>query len=422
MREELETLSNTFNEAQNSIQSFAETVEEGISNSETSLLTKGGTQVEESDMELDSRIKAIYSIKESIDTLIKTINNCGRTSSPRAMEQILWAQSKGAELITKSKEIFSKPPLKRIEFTPYSVPSYDLTDLRREEYLGGGFCCPTDLVVTKVTDFSVSLKWNDVRFTPPEPFTGAKVAYCIEQRACGEPNFVVASKTENSNITISNLKSDTLYEFRICGTFQKAKSAYSPTLFVKTLKISSPPTYSAILRGIDPQITHFLYGWCESSAFRLLYRGSRDGFTSAAFHSKCDYTEYPTLTVILNISGSVFGGFATAPWGSGTGPICAPGSFLFSLKSVYGTEPTMLPVVEEGCAIQGKRECGPVFGRGPDLCVIPPFNTHFFSYSGLESSRHSYRDTLGLGPVVFADAGRGSSFKVKEIEVFEVIK
>lgn len=422
MRDELDTLSDSFKEAQNSIQSFTETIEEAIANSETSFILRSGGHVENNDRELDNRIEAVYDITNSAYTLMETIDSCDNTSSPRTMEQLLWAQSKGAELIERSKEIFSKSPLKCADFVPHRTPNYNLLELHKEEYLGGGFCCPTGLRVIRVTDFSVVLEWNPVIFKPPEPFSNVGIVYCIEQRAHGEPNYTVGSKTENTSATISNLKSNTLYEFRIHDMFQKAKSAYSPALLVKTLNISSPPMHSIILRGIDPQITHSLYGWCESSTFRLLYRGSRDGFTSVAFHSKCDFTKYPTLTVIANFSGSVFGGFATAPWGSSSGPICAPGSFLFSLKSVYETEPAMFPVIEKECAIQGKSEYGPVFGRGPDLCVIPPFNTHFFSYSGLESSRHSYKDTLGLGPVVFADAGRESSFKVKEIEVFEVIK
>ena len=48
---------------------------------------------------------------------------------------------------------------------------------------------------------------------------------------------------------------------------------------------------------------------------RLIYRGSKDGFTADVFHSKCDH-KGPTLAVILSEHGKIFGGFTDIEWDS----------------------------------------------------------------------------------------------------------
>ena len=45
----------------------------------------------------------------------------------------------------------------------------------------------------------------------------------------------------------------------------------------------------------------------------LLYRGSRDGFTSAKFHELCD-DQGATLTIVKSEMGFVFGGFSSVSW------------------------------------------------------------------------------------------------------------
>ena len=48
----------------------------------------------------------------------------------------------------------------------------------------------------------------------------------------------------------------------------------------------------------------------------LLYRGSRDGFSSDDFHSKCDNKGH-TLVIIETVTGGIVGGYADAEWGTG---------------------------------------------------------------------------------------------------------
>lgn len=67
--------------------------------------------------------------------------------------------------------------------------------------------------------------------------------------------------------------------------------------------------------------------------FKLLYRGSKDGFSSAIFHSKCD-GKGPTLTIIKSKDhGRMFGGFTDIAWGrTGGGKSYMGRSFLFSVR------------------------------------------------------------------------------------------
>lgn len=61
----------------------------------------------------------------------------------------------------------------------------------------------------------------------------------------------------------------------------------------------------------------------------LIYRGSRDGYTSKAFHDKCD-NQGPTISIIRNDLKYVFGGFANASWNSYGNTYSGDGtSFLF---------------------------------------------------------------------------------------------
>jgi hypothetical protein len=46
----------------------------------------------------------------------------------------------------------------------------------------------------------------------------------------------------------------------------------------------------------------------RGSKFSLLCQGNRDGFSSSAFHRRCD-GHGNTLTVILDTKGNIFGGF-----------------------------------------------------------------------------------------------------------------
>jgi hypothetical protein len=111
--------------------------------------------------------------------------------------------------------------------------------------------------------------------------------------------------------------------------------------------------------------------------FELLYRGSRDGMTPAAFHDKCDGNG-PTLVLVAGQSEGqpvcVFGGYAGKSWERGpeTGMfgegIDAPDSFLFTVSNPFGDGISKLPNKMSGYfagrAVVCHACCGPWFSFG----------------------------------------------------------
>ena len=63
----------------------------------------------------------------------------------------------------------------------------------------------------------------------------------------------------------------------------------------------------------------------------LLYRASRNGFTNAAFHAKCD-GRARTITIIKTRDNYVFGGYTEASWDSTSGYKTDTTAYIFSLR------------------------------------------------------------------------------------------
>jgi hypothetical protein len=83
----------------------------------------------------------------------------------------------------------------------------------------------------------------------------------------------------------------------------------------------------------------------KTKPFASLWRGSRGGFGARAFHSHCD-GHSNTLTLILDTTGNVFGGFTPVMWesrerrGNGTCDEAdpSPKSFVFTLKNPHNVQ------------------------------------------------------------------------------------
>jgi hypothetical protein len=65
---------------------------------------------------------------------------------------------------------------------------------------------------------------------------------------------------------------------------------------------------------------------------QLLYRSSRDGKDADAFHQLCD-NKGPTVTVIRDSNGNVFGGYTSKSWNSNGKHVEDPAAFVFTLKN-----------------------------------------------------------------------------------------
>jgi hypothetical protein len=155
----------------------------------------------------------------------------------------------------------------------------------------------------------------------------------------------------------------------------------------------------------------------RNQRFSLLWRGSRDGFTAADFHHRCD-NHANTLTLILDTKGNIFGGFTPVEWKSGNWHLKADHSlksFLFTLKNPHNFPARRfgLKAQEQTRAISCSSNLGPFFGHGIgvyDNCNRSSFNMTFLG--------DNYTNDTGLDEKTFF-TGSGE-FQVKEIEVFEI--
>jgi hypothetical protein len=164
----------------------------------------------------------------------------------------------------------------------------------------------------------------------------------------------------------------------------------------------------------------------QGKRFKILWRGSRDGFKAQEFHRRCDGHKN-TLTVILDTKGNIFGGFTPVEWES-KGYFKSDDSlksFLFTLKNPHN-------VMARKFALKAKEKHRAIYcdsKRGPCFCdigVSDNCNTNFKSFTGINANTTSF--TSRFGDTYINDTGMDRNtfftgeeyFMVKEVEVFEV--
>jgi hypothetical protein len=166
------------------------------------------------------------------------------------------------------------------------------------------------------------------------------------------------------------------------------------------------------ISGSCPEIL----GEFRDKQWRLLYRGSRDGFGSSDFHGKCD-GQLNTLTVIATTKAFVFGGFTPIGWSSTNswGVDNSGQSFLFTVKNAGNIAPRKFSLSSPSHAIYCNSGYGPTFGSGYDIYVAANCNANTGSYTNLGTD---YVNDTGIGNAqVFTGE---KQFTVQEIEVFAI--
>ncbi len=160
----------------------------------------------------------------------------------------------------------------------------------------------------------------------------------------------------------------------------------------------------------------------KSSKGILLYRATRDGFTSQAFHSKCD-GKGNTVTIIKSHLNYVFGGYASSAWNSSNTWINDPNAFLFSLRRAGVSFKGKFTVKVATNALYGHSGYGPIFGSGSghDIYICNQSNTNIGSISNFGSSYNlPYGYTYNGNARDFL-AGNYNQWKTTEIEVYQII-
>ncbi|KAK8803486.1 hypothetical protein WA158_001180 [Blastocystis sp. Blastoise] len=163
----------------------------------------------------------------------------------------------------------------------------------------------------------------------------------------------------------------------------------------------------------------------RDTQWKLLYRGSKDGFKASTFHRKCD-NSCKTLTIIRHINQNgftnIFGGYTKQSWkGNGNNPIKKPDttSFLFSLVNEHNLPPTQFPVLYPNDAIYCDPLKGPIFGGTiPDLFIDDNSN---ISCNNCTNSRVYSSIQIPQKSSIFVNTNSSQEtnyFKVDEIEVY----
>jgi hypothetical protein len=122
---------------------------------------------------------------------------------------------------------------------------------------------------------------------------------------------------------------------------------------------------STILSNAPTRLKQF-----ESQKGTLLYRGSRDGFRSSAFHLKCD-GQSNTVTVILTTKDFIIGGFTPIAWDSSNSwkTNNSQHSFVFSVHNATNSDLRSFPLVNSSYTFCSNSSYGPTFGNGCDIYV-----------------------------------------------------
>ena len=99
-----------------------------------------------------------------------------------------------------------------------------------------------------------------------------------------------------------------------------------------------------------------------------LLRGTRDGMSADAFHNKCN-NRGPTITLIKNEKGYIFGGYSAIEWNNYGNYKSASASFIFTLTNMYDIAPTKFNNSDTSYSIYDASNYGPTFGGGHDIMV-----------------------------------------------------
>ncbi|RGB41485.1 hypothetical protein C1646_685352, partial [Rhizophagus diaphanus] len=149
----------------------------------------------------------------------------------------------------------------------------------------------------------------------------------------------------------------------------------------------------------------------NSYEFKLILRGSRDGFSPRKFHEICDNQSHTISIIKLQGSNEILGGYNPNIWVSNWCHIADKDSFIFSFKDKNSIENYILSrVKDEQHAIFNNPNYGPTFGSGLVL-----FGNDFFNMSYCKNMKKypNYEKSI-------RETER--TFSVEEYEIFQITK
>ena len=151
--------------------------------------------------------------------------------------------------------------------------------------------------------------------------------------------------------------------------------------------------------------------------FTLLYAITRDGCNSTTFHQKCD-NQGPTVTVLYNQQGSVYGGYTSVTWQATGSYSNDQNAFLYQL--CYSKTPTYTKFQRNGNGndLHQNSNYGPTFGGGHDLHTFSGTVNNSGGYFALNG--HMYIGTSYNNQGKSDNQINNGNMNVTELEVYKV--
>jgi hypothetical protein len=171
--------------------------------------------------------------------------------------------------------------------------------------------------------------------------------------------------------------------------------------------------YSSVISPKDLIKLNPAFGFTIDQKWRLIYRGSVDGFGAADFHRHCDGIAN-TITVVKSSNGNIFGGYTNAAWDSSNDWKADSGAFLFSLQKKLTLK--IFKCIRCHYSIICNRHSGPNFFN--DLYIADNSNLNLNSFSNLGDAYESpagYKYNREGAKSLLAGS---YNFLVTEIEIF----
>jgi hypothetical protein len=172
-------------------------------------------------------------------------------------------------------------------------------------------------------------------------------------------------------------------------------------------------------QGLRDQIVQ----WIDDPSFEcsLLWRGSRDGFSSSVFHTQCD-NKGATITIIKSSEGYIFGGYISVSWNSSGNYIADNQAWIFSLTNPSNNPGKFVSRNSNSYQVICNSPFGPTFGTNVfggqyDIFISSDCNSNSNSYACPKSKAFDIQSFNMKGYGSFCNS---LNCTVSEIEIYQI--
>ena len=416
IEKEMNEIDNTYEKVNKETTKSYELKREKLNKEESELKEKLKTEVTKTKEKFEIYLSEIYNLSKTCEKISKGINSLEKLEK-NVIKTISYISKIN---INKEKmRIIFQELMKNYKISFIENES----TIKYEEYFFSGIPAPTNIEFKEISSNRFKILWSLGNYSILN-FDKKEIKYRIEIRKENmKEKFYKIYEGKENNYLIDKLDKNTSYEIRLCSIYKDLIGNWSQIYKVKTKNIDID---SLILSETErgEEFIKKLYEWTGYKGMELLYRGTRDGSGSNIFHNKCD-NQGPTICLIKNDKGNIFGGYSSISWTSNSCYKSANGSFVFTLTNIHETAPTKFPnTQDQNYAIYHHPSYGPTFGNGFVLYISNNYlnNNNNGSYSNLSNNSFAYPDVLGKGKSVFTGDANNNNTKIniKELEVFKL--